>query len=72
MPPCADDRVAAGREHLADAGGLETGGGGAERRAQSGAAATDHDDVIGVVVDRIGLAHVSHLRVLRNLVAFYP
>ena len=33
------------------------GGGGAGLRTTLGATATDHDDVIGVVVDRISLAH---------------
>src|SRR5262249_7314346 len=50
-------RMAAGREHLRYAGGPEPGGGGAEGGTQSGTAATDHDDIIGVVVDRISLAH---------------
>src|SRR6516165_7288048 len=50
-------RMAAGREYLRYARGFEPGGGGAEGRTQSGTAATDHDDIIGVGVDRISLAH---------------
>ena len=50
------DRVRARREHLRHAGGLEAGFGAAERRAQAGAAGADDDDVVGVVVDGIGLA----------------
>src|SRR6516162_987753 len=59
--------MTAGREDLADARGLQPGGGHAEGRTQSRAAATDHDDVIAVVLDRIRLAHVSRLRVSRSL-----
>ena len=50
------DRVRAGREHLGDAGGLETGLAAADDRAQAGAAGAHHDDVVGVVFDRIGPA----------------
>ncbi len=38
--------MAAGRKHLADAGGLEPGDGAAEGRAQPGPAGADDDDVI--------------------------
>src|SRR6266404_3582099 len=51
------DGVAAGREYLAETGGLQTGCGHAEGRAQPGTAPADHDDVIAVVVDRISLGH---------------
>src|SRR5215813_15457710 len=59
--------VAAGREDLADARGLQPARGHAEGRTQSGAAGPDHDDVITVVLDRIRLAHVGRLRVSRSL-----
>src|SRR5215472_6244493 len=59
-------RVAAGREHLRYAGGLQTAGGGAEGGTHSGTAATDDDDIISVIVDRISLAHCRvTLRVVR-------
>ncbi len=51
------DRVAARREHLADAGGLEARQAHAERRAQARAAGADHDDVVGVLDDRVALRH---------------
>ena len=50
------DRVAAGRENLGDAGGLEAGLAAAERGAQTGAAGADDDDVEGVVGEFIGPA----------------
>src|SRR4029077_19955921 len=59
-PALRGNGMAAGRKQLADGGGLEPRRSGAQGRPQSGAAAADHDDVIGVVVDRISLAH-SHL-----------
>ena len=46
--------VAAGREDLADAGGLEAGLGQTQGRAQAGAAGADHDDVVGMVDDFVG------------------
>ncbi len=49
-------RVRASREHLGDAGGPEAGFAAADDRAQSGAAGTDHDHVIAVILDRIGPA----------------
>ena len=61
------DGMAAGREHLADAGGLQTGHGHAEGRAQPRAAAPDNDDVIVVLVDRICLGHAFSFRNSRNL-----
>ena len=48
------DGVAAGREHLGDAGGLQPGRAHAERGAQAGAAGADHHHVIGVVDDVVG------------------
>ena len=48
--------VAAGREHLGDAGGPQPLLGHAEGGAQAGAAGADDDDVIGVIDDLIGLA----------------
>ena len=50
------DGVAAGREDLGDAGGLEAGLGAAQCGAQAGAARTHHDHVVGVVGQRVGLA----------------
>ena len=51
------DGVAAGREHLGDAGGLQPGSGEPHGGAQAGAAGADDDDVVGVVGDRIGGGH---------------
>ena len=48
------DGVAAGGEHLGDAGGFEAGGPHAEGGAQTGAAGTDHDHIIGVIDDGVG------------------
>ena len=48
------DRMRAGRKHLCDAGGAQAGFAAADHRAQTGAAGADHDDVVGVVFDRIG------------------
>jgi hypothetical protein len=56
------DGVAAGREHLGDAGGLQACGGEAHGRAEAGAAGADDDHVIGVVGDRIGIRHRQLLR----------
>ena len=49
-------RMRAGRKYLGDAGGAQSGLAAADHRAQTGAAGADHDDVIGVVFDRIGLS----------------
>jgi hypothetical protein len=51
------DRMAAGRENFGDAGGLEPGGGHAESGAQPGAAGADDDDVVHMLMDRIGGGH---------------
>jgi hypothetical protein len=50
------DRMRAGRKHLGDAGGLEASLAAADDRAQARSAGADHHHVIGVVLDRIGLA----------------
>ena len=50
-PALRRDGVAAGREDLGDAGGLEARFGRAHRRAEAGAAGADDDDIIGVVDD---------------------
>ena len=50
------DRVRACRKHLGDAGGAKPGLAAADHRAQARAAGADHDDVVGVILDRIGLA----------------
>src|SRR5439155_14030867 len=55
------DRVAAGREHLADAGGLQPLDRRAEGGAQPGAAGPDDDDVISVFGDRISGWHGAAL-----------
>ncbi len=49
-------RVAAGREHLGDAGRVEAGFRQAEGRTQAGAAGADDDDVI-TVIDEFVIAH---------------
>ena len=46
--------VAARREHLGDAGGLQAGGAHAEGGAQAGPAGADHHHVVGVVDDVVG------------------
>ena len=46
----------AGRKHFCDAGGAQAGFAAADHRAQARAAGADHDDVVGVVLDRIGVA----------------
>ena len=51
------DGVAAGREHLGDASGLQSRRGHAKGGAQSGAAGADDDDVIVVIGDVVGLRH---------------
>ena len=48
------DGVAAGGEHLGDAGGFQAGRADAEGGAQPGPAGADHHHVIGVVDDGIG------------------
>ncbi len=50
------DGVRAGRKHFCDAGGAQAGFAAADHRAQAGAAGADDHDVVGVVLDRIGLA----------------
>ena len=50
------DRMRAGRKHLGDAGGAQARFAAADHRAQAGAAGADHDDVEGVVFDRIGFS----------------
>ena len=52
--------VAAGREHLGDAGGLEALVGHAEGRAQARAAGADDDDVVFVIDDGVGAAADIH------------
>jgi len=49
------DRMRARRKNLGDAGGAQSGFAAADHRAQSRAAGADHDDIIGVVLDRIGV-----------------
>ena len=48
--------VAAGREHLGDAGGFQALGGQAESGAQAGAAGADHDHVVLVIDHLVGVA----------------
>ncbi len=56
------DGVAAGGEHLGDAGGLEPGLGAAHRGAQAGAAGADDDSIIGMVDDLVGWSrHLKRL-----------
>ena len=50
------DRMRAGRKHLGDAGGAQSGLAAADHGAQARAAGADHDHVIGVVFDRIGFS----------------
>ena len=59
--------VAAGREDLGDAGGLQARLAHAEGGAQAGAAGADHDDVVGVVDDAVGGPVAGGL-----LIAFIP
>ena len=53
-PALRRDGMAAGREDLGDAGGLQALLGRAHRRAQAGAAGADDDDVIDMVDDLVG------------------
>ena len=53
--------VAAGREHLRNAGGLQPFEGGAQGRPQAGAAGADDDDIVFVIGDRIGGRHRSYV-----------
>src|SRR5262249_1719830 len=48
------NRVRTGREHLADGGGPQTGRAASDDGAQARAAGADHDDVVGMILDRIG------------------
>src|SRR5215468_9217927 len=48
------DRVRAGREYLADAGGPQTRLAASHDGAQARTAGADHDDVVGMILDRIG------------------
>ena len=57
--------VAARREHLGDAGGLQAGRTHPEGGAQAGAAGTDHHHVIGVVDDVVGARRRQRDRVHR-------
>ena len=63
------NRVRARREHLGDAGRLEAGLGAAERGAQARAAGADDNDVVAVIVDRVGLAVDGGRRRLLRAVA---
>ncbi len=49
-------RMRARRKYLGDTGGAQPGLAAADHRAQTRAAGADHDDVIGMVFDRIGLS----------------
>ena len=60
-PALRGDGVAAGREDLGDAGGLQARFGRAHRRAKAGAAGADDDDVIAVIDDLVG-AQAARLR----------
>jgi len=46
----------AGWKHLGDAGGAQPGLAAADHGAQASTAGADHDDVIGVIFDRIGFS----------------
>src|SRR5689334_24986045 len=50
------DRVRAGRKHLGDAGGAQARLAAAYHGPQARAAGANHDHVVGVIFDRIGLA----------------
>ncbi len=54
--------VAAGREDLGDAGGLQAGRSHAHGGAQAGAAGTDDDDIVIVVLDLVAGGHGVRLR----------
>jgi hypothetical protein len=56
-PALSCDRMAARREHLGDARGLQAFDGHAESGAEAGTAGTDDHDVIGVVDDRVRDCH---------------
>ncbi len=58
-------RVAAGREHLGEAGRREALLGEAEGGAQAGAAGADHDDVVGVVHELVG-GHAATPKAMRS------
>src|SRR5204863_7058122 len=58
--------MTAGREHLADAGGLQPLDRRAEGRAQPGAAGADDDDVISMFGDRISGWHGAALSMVRR------
>src|SRR3546814_3992853 len=60
------DGVAAGREHLGDAGGLQPRLCAAHGGAQAGAAGADDDGVVDVVDDQIG-KHTSELQSLMRI-----
>src|SRR6476659_9899002 len=49
-------RMRAGRKDLGDAGGAQAGLAATDHRAKARAAGADHHDVIGVVLDRIGVS----------------
>src|ERR1700724_2780087 len=51
------DGMAASREDLAGAGGFEPRSGHPQCRPQTAAAAPNNDDIVGVMLDRIGGAH---------------
>ncbi len=58
-PALRRDGMAAGRKHLADAGGLQTRHRRPQGRAQPGTAGADDNHVIAVVGDRVGRRHVQ-------------
>src|SRR5712671_6090704 len=53
------DSMAAGRKDLADAGGFAPCGGHPESCAQTRSAATDDNDIVAMVLDRISPGHAS-------------
>ena len=57
------DGMGAGREHLGDAGGAQARFAAADHGAQPGAAGADDDDVIGMILDRVGAAVDRRTRV---------
>ena len=62
-------RMRAGRKYLGDAGGAQARLAAADHRAQPGAAGADHHDVVGVVLDRIGVTiggRLFHCRLRRS------
>src|SRR6516162_2875834 len=52
------DGVTAGREHLGDAGGVESGRNHAQCRPKSGAAGAEHNDVKGMIDDVVAVGHL--------------